>query len=60
MLGNLKAFFLESRREFKHINWPTRKETIRLVLIVISISVVVAIFLGTLDFLFLALLRRII
>ncbi len=60
MLGNLKAFLLESRREFQRINWPTRKETVRLVLIVVGISVTVAMFLGALDFFFLTLLSQIV
>jgi len=42
----------------KKVNWPTRKETIRYTLIVIGISVAVAAFLGTFDFLFTTLLNK--
>lgn len=58
MIGKLKAFFQESRQEFKHINWPTMEETRRLTLIVIFLSLGVAIFLGVLDFIFTLLLQQ--
>ncbi|PJC65342.1 MAG: preprotein translocase subunit SecE [Candidatus Colwellbacteria bacterium CG_4_9_14_0_2_um_filter_50_12] len=56
MFERLTSFLKESRQEFQHVNWPTRRETIRMVLIVIGISLVVAAFLGALDYLFLYLL----
>lgn len=56
----MKLFLRESHEEFKRINWPTRKEALRMVLIVVAISVTVAIFLGGADFIFLILLKRII
>jgi len=36
----------------KKVNWPTRKETIRYTLIVIAVLTIVALFLGTIDFIF--------
>jgi len=51
-------FLKEVRLEMKKVNWPTRKETIRYTLIVIGISVAVAAFLGTFDFLFTTLLNK--
>lgn len=50
-MDKIKTFLLESRREFKRVNWPTRQETIRMVGIVIGISVTAAVFLGAVDFL---------
>lgn len=52
MFANTKKFLNESRQELRHVNWPTRKEGIRLTLIVIGISVGLAIFLGIFDFIF--------
>ncbi|KPJ71553.1 hypothetical protein AMJ50_01535 [Parcubacteria bacterium DG_74_3] len=45
-------FFKEVRLEMKKVNWPTRKETIRYTLIVIAVLTIVALFLGTIDFIF--------
>ena len=56
--NKLVTFLKEVRLEMKKVNWPTRQETIRKTLIVIGISVAVAIFLGTLDFIFTTLLNK--
>ncbi len=52
MIASIKKFFAESRQELRHVNWPTRKEAVRLTLIVIGLSVVLAVFLGGFDYLF--------
>ncbi len=52
-MAKLKTFLKEAKQEFGHINWPTKQETIRMVLIVIAISLVMAIYLGALDYAFL-------
>jgi len=52
MFTKLKSYIQESYREIHRVNWPTRKETVRLTLIVIGMSIGVAIFLGILDFIF--------
>jgi len=57
MINRLKAYILESRQEFRRVNWPTRQETVRLTMIVIGISLGVAVFLGALDFFFSYLLK---
>jgi preprotein translocase subunit SecE len=57
MLDKAKSYILESRQEFRRVNWPSRQETIRLTLIVIGISIGVAAFLGILDFIFSYLLQ---
>jgi len=54
----LITFFKEVKLEMKKVNWPTRQETTKHTLIVIGISVAVAIFLGTLDFVFTTLLNK--
>ncbi|KKS87590.1 preprotein translocase subunit SecE [Candidatus Jorgensenbacteria bacterium GWA1_49_17] len=60
MLSKIKLFLEESRRELKRVNWPSRQETTRYTLFVIGFSIVVAIFLGLLDFIFLQLLEGLI
>ena len=62
---NLKAIFSkavsflkEVRLELKKVNWPTKKETARYTLIVLGIALVVAVFLGGVDFLFTAFLNK--
>ncbi|MCX6760035.1 MAG: preprotein translocase subunit SecE [Candidatus Nealsonbacteria bacterium] len=57
-LGNkLGTFLKEVRLEIRKINWPTRQETVKYTIIVISVSFVVAAFLGGLDFVFSYLLQ---
>lgn len=45
-------YFQEVFAETKKISWPTREDTIRLTIIVISTSVVVSIVLSLLDYIF--------
>ncbi len=52
MISKIKLFFSEAKQEFKHVNWPTRQEAIRLTGIVIGISLGLAIFLGVFDTIF--------
>ena len=50
MPTNPVTFLKEVRSEMEKVSWPSRQEAIRLTLIVIGISVVVALFIGALDF----------
>jgi len=52
-MERIKLFFQESIREFKRVNWPTPKETGRLTMIVIAMSLLMAVFLGFFDIIFL-------
>lgn len=45
-------FLKEVRTEMEKVSWPNRQQAIRLTLIVIAISIVVAIFIGALDYIF--------
>jgi len=47
-----------SRLELKHVNWPTKKNIIKFTLLVIVISLLMAVFLGFLDFIFVYLLNK--
>jgi len=57
MFGKIINFFTESRHELKQVQWPTRKETVYLTAMVILISIILAAFLGGLDYGFAYLLR---
>lgn len=57
-MSRLKSFLQESKQEFSRINWPTKQETTRMVIIVIALSIATALFLGALDFGFLAAVKE--
>lgn len=52
MIAKVRSFFLEARQESQRVNWPTLAETVRLTFMVVVMSLMVAAFLGFLDFLF--------
>ena len=52
----IKQFFKEVFTESKKIDWPSRQDTLRYTIIVVSIAVAMATFLGILDFIFVKLL----
>lgn len=58
MLEKLKTYFKESRLEMRRVSWPTRQRTVSLTFVVIGISLIFAIYLGFLDFIFLAILSK--
>jgi len=45
-------FLQEVRAEFKNITWPKRESLINLTVVVISISIIVSMILGSFDYLF--------
>jgi len=45
-------FIKEAIAEFKKVQWPTRKQTIRLTVLVIAASVLVGLFISGADYLF--------
>lgn len=57
MLRKIKTFWQEARHELRHVNWPTRREAMRLTGIVIFLSLAVAAFLGAFDYVFSLALR---
>jgi len=46
------TYLKEVKTEMKRVSWPTRQEAIRLTLIVVGVSVVIAALIGGFDFLF--------
>ncbi|UZE93148.1 MAG: preprotein translocase subunit SecE [Candidatus Nealsonbacteria bacterium] len=55
---DITNFLKEVKLEIKKVNWPRKKETARDTLIVIGVSIVVAIFLGGIDFIFTRILNK--
>ena len=51
-IRGIRTFIAEAQRELRRVEWPTRKETVRLTGIVIGISLLIAAFLGLFDYVF--------
>ncbi|HEX4104064.1 MAG TPA: preprotein translocase subunit SecE [Candidatus Paceibacterota bacterium] len=60
MFARIKNFFAESRQEFRHVNWPTRQEAMRLTAIVIVMAVGISLFLGLFDYIFADVIKAIV
>ncbi len=60
MLKKIGTFLGEVKTELKKVNWPTLKETIRYTLIVIFISLLIAVFLGGLDWIYFNFIQKVI
>lgn len=55
LVGKVKEliqFFEESKVEIKKVVWPTRKETVTTCIAVLVVSLVIAVYLGIVDFTF--------
>jgi len=52
MINKIIAYLKEVRAEMTNITWPTRKQTIFYTVTVLAISVLIAYYLGLLDFVF--------
>ncbi len=51
-MNKLINYLRDTRGELKHVSWPTQRQTIIYTVLVIGISIVTALYLGALDFLF--------
>ena len=60
ILNRIISFLKEVLVETKKVNWPTQKEVLNYTLLVIILSVILAVFLGGIDFGFTRLLNRVI
>ncbi|NCB20390.1 MAG: preprotein translocase subunit SecE [Clostridia bacterium] len=49
-MNKIKKYIKQSIEELKKVTWPSKKETYQYTVLVIGISLVVAAFLGALDF----------
>jgi preprotein translocase subunit SecE len=50
IIGKFRQFFRESKKELTRVKWPTRKELFASTSVVIVLSLIVAFFLGLVDF----------
>jgi preprotein translocase subunit SecE len=51
-MNKITTFIKEARVEMRKVNWPTRTETVKYTSLVVGLSLAVALFLGSLDYLF--------
>ena len=58
LINKIKNFLQEIGLELKKVNWPTKKETVKYTLMVIVTLLIIALFLGGVDFLFTRFLNR--
>jgi preprotein translocase subunit SecE len=58
ILNKIITFLKEVKTEMNKVNWLTKEEIIKYTLIVVAVSMILAIFLGGLDFIFIYLLNR--
>ncbi len=49
---NIFNFLSDVKGEIKHVNWPTRKQTVTYTLLVIVVSIFVAAYVGVFDHIF--------
>ncbi|MCH7597625.1 preprotein translocase subunit SecE [Patescibacteria group bacterium] len=55
-MNRLIQYFKDTRGELKHVNWPTRKQTISFTILIVIVSILTSLFLGFFDFVFTKLL----
>lgn len=58
MFGTVKEYFVGASKEFQSIKWPTLPDTRTLTITVVAMSLVVAVFLGFFDYLFVFILQN--
>jgi len=54
------GFFGEVKNELSKVTWPTRTEVIRLTLIVLAVSAIIGVYVGSLDYVFTRVLAAVI
>lgn len=57
-MHSVLQFLIEAKAELSRVNWPTRKQITSYTLLVIAISLFVAFFLGSLDYVFSSLVTK--
>jgi preprotein translocase subunit SecE len=53
-------YFKDVRSEMRHVSWPSRLMVVVYTIVVLGVSLATAIYLGLWDYLFAAILRRVI
>lgn len=51
-MGNITNYFKEVTQEVQKVSWPSKEQTIEKTLLVLTVTVVVGLYVGTLDFVF--------
>lgn len=59
-MKRLFAYITDSRAELLRVTWPTRRQAIRLSLIVIVFSIVLSLIIGGLDYIFSQIIQKLI
>jgi preprotein translocase subunit SecE len=57
-MNTITQFLKEVRQELRKVTWPTRAETLRYSLMVVAASLIVAIYLGGVDYAVATILER--
>lgn len=57
-MSKVAEYIKETRGEFVHVSWPTRRQAVAFTIVVIAISLATAVFLGFFDYVFTSLLSR--
>ncbi len=60
MIGKISNFLKQTKAELKKVTWPTKDQTIRLTIVVILVSLVVSLYLGSLDYIFNQILKYVV
>ena len=58
MFSRFVNYLKDTKVELKHVNWPSRKQTINFTFLVIAVSLGLAVFMGFFDVIFTYLLRN--
>ena len=56
----MMQYLKDVRSEMRHVSWPTRQQTISYTAVVIGVSIATAVYLGLWDYLFAAIIQKII
>ena len=58
MFTKLINYIKDTKNELRHVNWPSRKQTVNFTILVIFTSVILALFMGLFHILFTFLLKK--
>lgn len=59
-MSKITEYFNETKTELKHVIWPSKSQTLYYTIIVVVLSIIIAYYLGVLDFIFSEILKKII
>jgi preprotein translocase subunit SecE len=59
-MKRIVSYLGEARVEFSKVTWPTRRQAIRLTILVVAFSIIFSIAIGALDWVFAEVLQRLI